>query len=33
LVKKCDPCQRFALKPHASATDLMTITLAWPFAQ
>jgi hypothetical protein len=29
----CDPCQRFAPKPHAPATDLMTIPLAWPFAQ
>ena len=33
LVMKCDPCQRFAPKPHAPATDLMTIPLAWPFAQ
>jgi hypothetical protein len=33
LVRKCDPCQRFAPKPHAPATDLMTIPLAWPFAQ
>jgi hypothetical protein len=31
LVKKCDACQRFAPKPHAPATDLMTIPLAWPF--
>ena len=33
LVMKCDPCQRFSPKPHAPATDLMTIPLAWPFAQ
>lgn len=33
LVKKCDPCQRFTPKPHAPAMDLMTIPLAWPFAQ
>jgi hypothetical protein len=32
LVMKCDPCQRFSPKPHAPATDLMTIPLAWPFA-
>jgi hypothetical protein len=28
LVQKCDPCQRFAPKPHAPTTDLMTIPLA-----
>jgi hypothetical protein len=28
LVRKCDPCQRFAPKPHAPATYLMTIPLA-----
>jgi hypothetical protein len=33
LVRKCDPCQCFAPKPHAPATDLMTIHLVWPFAQ
>jgi hypothetical protein len=33
LVKKCDPCQRFTPKPHAPGTDLMTMPLAWPFAQ
>jgi IS30 family transposase len=33
LVRKCDPCERFAPKPHAPATDLMTIPLAWPFSQ
>src|SRR3954468_21688035 len=33
LVLKCEPCQRFAPKPHAPATDPMTIPLAWPFAQ
>ncbi|XP_071681660.1 uncharacterized protein [Lolium perenne] len=33
LVMKCDPCQRFAPRPHAPATDLMMIPLAWPFAQ
>src|SRR4051812_5457430 len=33
LVLKCEPCQRFAPKPHAPATDLMTLPLAWPFAQ
>src|SRR3954464_2136921 len=30
LVLKCDLCQRFAPKPHAPATDLMKIPLAWP---
>ena len=30
---RCDACQRFTPKPHAPATDLMTIPLAWPFAQ
>ncbi|KAK1670885.1 hypothetical protein QYE76_059044 [Lolium multiflorum] len=33
LVMKCSPCQRFSPKPHAPATDMMTIPLAWPFAQ
>ena len=26
-------CQRFATKPHAPASELNTIPLAWPFAQ
>ena len=26
-------CQKFATKPHAPASELKTIPLAWPFAQ
>jgi hypothetical protein len=33
LVQKCDACQRFASKPHAPATDLMTIPLVWLFTK
>ena len=33
LVRKCISCQEFANKPHAPATALKTIPLAWPFAQ
>jgi hypothetical protein len=33
IVEWCDACQRFAMKPHAPASELRTIPLAWPFAQ
>jgi hypothetical protein len=33
IVQHCDACQRFATKPHAPASELRTITIAWPFAQ
>ena len=33
LVKKCTGCQEFANKPHAPASELKTIPLAWPLAQ
>jgi hypothetical protein len=33
IVERCDACQRFATKPHAPASELQTIPLAWPFAQ
>ena len=33
LVSKCEACQRFATKPHAPATELNMIPIAWPFAQ
>ena len=33
LVKKCTGCQEFSNKPHAPASELKTIPLAWPFAQ
>jgi hypothetical protein len=33
IVKRCDACQRFATKPHAPASELRTIPVAWPFAQ
>ena len=32
-VRKCLGCQEFANKPHAPASALKTIPLAWPFAQ
>ena len=32
IVRTCDACQRFASKPHAPATELTPIPLAWPFA-
>jgi hypothetical protein len=33
IVKGCDMCLRFATKPHAPASELRTIPLAWPFTQ
>jgi hypothetical protein len=33
IVRTCEACQRFTSKPHAPATDLIPIPLAWPFAQ
>jgi hypothetical protein len=33
IVQQCDACQRFATKPHALASELRTIPVAWPFAQ
>jgi hypothetical protein len=33
IVRKCEACQRFASRPHASATELQPIPLSWPFAQ
>jgi hypothetical protein len=33
IVERCDACQRFATKPHAPASELCTIPVAWPFAQ
>jgi transposase InsO family protein len=31
IVQHCDACQRFATKPHAPASELRTIPVAWPF--
>jgi IS30 family transposase len=33
IVQQCEACQRFATKPHAPASELRTIPIAWPFAQ
>jgi ribonuclease HI len=33
IIGRCDACQRFATKPHAPASELRTIPVAWPFAQ
>jgi hypothetical protein len=33
IVQHCEACQRFATKPHAPASELHTIPVAWPFAQ
>jgi hypothetical protein len=33
IVRKCEACQRFASRPHASAAELQPIPLSWPFAQ
>ena len=33
IVKRCIGCQKFATRPHAPASALKTIPLAWPFAQ
>jgi hypothetical protein len=32
IVERCDVCERFTTKPHAPASELRTIPLAWPFA-
>jgi hypothetical protein len=33
IVQHCEACQLFTTKPHASASELHTIPVAWPFAQ
>jgi hypothetical protein len=33
IVRHCEACQLFATKPHAPASELHTIPVAWPFAQ
>jgi hypothetical protein len=33
IIEHCDACQRFTTKPHAPASELRTISIAWPFAQ
>jgi ribonuclease HI len=33
IVQHYEACQRFATKPHAPASELRTIPVAWPFAQ
>jgi hypothetical protein len=33
IVQQCEACQLFATKPHAPASELHTIPVAWPFAQ
>jgi hypothetical protein len=33
IVQHCEACQLFATKPHAPASELHTIPVAWPFAQ
>jgi hypothetical protein len=33
IIEQCDACQCFATKPHAPASELCTIPVAWPFAQ
>jgi transposase InsO family protein len=33
IVQHCEACQMFATKPHAPASELHTIPVAWPFAQ
>jgi hypothetical protein len=32
IVQHCEACQMFATKPHAPASELHTIPVAWPFA-
>ena len=32
MVRRCIGCQKFATRPHAPASELKTIPLAWPFA-
>jgi hypothetical protein len=33
ILHTCEAYQMFASKPHSPTTDLMSIPLAWPFAQ
>jgi hypothetical protein len=33
IVERCDAYQHFTTKPHAPASELHTIPLAWPFVQ
>jgi transposase InsO family protein len=33
IIQHCEACQLFATKPHAPASELHTIPVAWPFAQ
>jgi hypothetical protein len=33
IVRRCEACQRFASRSHASAAELQPIPLWWPFAQ
>jgi transposase InsO family protein len=33
IVQHCEACQGFATKPHAPASELHTIPVAWPFTQ
>jgi transposase InsO family protein len=33
IVQQCEACQLFATKPHAPASELHTILVAWPFTQ
>jgi hypothetical protein len=33
IVQHCEACQHFATKPHAPASELHTIPVAWPFVQ
>jgi transposase InsO family protein len=33
IVQHCEACQMFTTKPHAPASELHTIPVAWPFAQ
>jgi ribonuclease HI len=33
IVQQCEACQLFATKPHAPASELHTIPVAWPFVQ
>jgi hypothetical protein len=33
IVRRCEACQRFASRPHATAADLQPIPLSLPFAQ
>jgi transposase InsO family protein len=33
IIQQCKACQLFATKPHAPASELHTIPVAWPFVQ